>query len=70
LGGLAGKYYLIKNLFRLFQDENFYTFIKKYTSLDNVFNWATPGQCTNRCLQLLGILIMMHRNCFKHIIVS
>jgi len=31
----------------VFQDENFYTFLKKYPSLlYGVFHWVTPGQST------------------------
>jgi len=33
------------------------------------FNWITPGQSTNSCLQLLGIFIMIQESGFKQIIV-
>jgi len=48
------------------------SFIKKYrpTSLYEVFNWVTPEQSTTNCLQLLKILIMIQRSCFKQITVS
>jgi len=56
LAGLAGKKFLIKNMFQLFfKMKNFSPSSSKYTSLYDVFNWEKPGQCTTRCLQLLGI---------------
>jgi len=52
LAGFAGNKFLTKTLFQHLH--------QKYTSLlYDVFNWVTPGQSTNSCLQLFGIFIMM-----------